>query len=73
MRETPSPTEGKKTVQESTGSHAAAEVADYGVDEKRLLRRLDVHIIPLVMTLYLFSFLDRCVSFVVQQEGYMDS
>ncbi|KAM4057875.1 major facilitator superfamily protein [Hirsutella rhossiliensis] len=56
MRETPSPTEGRKTVQESS---AAAEPADYGVDERRLLKKLDIHIIPLVMTLYLFSFLDR--------------
>lgn len=30
-----------------------------GVDEKKLLRKLDLHIIPLVMALYLFSFLDR--------------
>lgn len=30
-----------------------------GVDEKKLLRKLDLYIIPLVMGLYLFSFLDR--------------
>ncbi|CAM1509126.1 Fc.00g028650.m01.CDS01 [Cosmosporella sp. VM-42] len=29
------------------------------VDEKKLVRKLDLHIIPLVMALYLFSFLDR--------------
>ncbi|KAI1657027.1 DNA-repair protein rad2 [Daldinia decipiens] len=29
------------------------------VDEKKLLRKLDLHIIPLVMLLYTFSFLDR--------------
>ncbi|KAI1087066.1 DNA-repair protein rad2 [Rostrohypoxylon terebratum] len=36
-------------------------VADptFGVDEKKLLRKLDSHIIPLVMLLYTFSFLDR--------------
>ena len=28
-------------------------------DERRLVRKLDLHIIPLVMALYLFSFLDR--------------
>jgi hypothetical protein len=28
-------------------------------DETRLLRRLDMHMIPLIMGLYLFSFLDR--------------
>jgi hypothetical protein len=27
--------------------------------EKRLVRKLDLHLIPLVMSLYLFSFLDR--------------
>ncbi|KAI1377893.1 MFS general substrate transporter [Hypoxylon crocopeplum] len=31
----------------------------FGVDEKKLLRKLDAHIIPLVMLLYTFSFLDR--------------
>lgn len=30
-----------------------------GVDEKRLRRKLDAHLVPLVMGLYLFSFLDR--------------
>lgn len=30
-----------------------------GADEKKLLRKLDLYIIPLVMGLYLFSFLDR--------------
>lgn len=30
-----------------------------GADEKKLLRKLDLYIIPLVMALYLFSFLDR--------------
>ncbi|KAJ1325670.1 MFS transporter ACS family allantoate permease [Microdochium nivale] len=30
-----------------------------GVDERKLLRKLDLHIIPLVMLLYTFSFLDR--------------
>lgn len=29
------------------------------IDEKKLVRKLDLHIIPLVMVLYLFSFLDR--------------
>ncbi|KAI1812821.1 DNA-repair protein rad2 [Poronia punctata] len=29
------------------------------VDEKKLLRKLDLHLIPLVMLLYTFSFLDR--------------
>lgn len=29
------------------------------VAEKKLVRRLDTHLIPTVMLLYLFSFLDR--------------
>ncbi len=29
------------------------------VDEQKLVRKLDWYIIPLVMALYLFSFLDR--------------
>lgn len=29
--------------------------------EKRLVRKLDRHIIPIIMLLYLFSFLDRWV------------
>lgn len=30
-----------------------------GIEEKKLIRKLDVHIIPVVMILYLLSFLDR--------------
>nr|PFH55532.1 hypothetical protein XA68_18110 [Ophiocordyceps unilateralis] len=33
--------------------------ASYRAAERRLVRKLDLHIIPLVMSLYLFSFLDR--------------
>jgi hypothetical protein len=29
------------------------------VDEAKLVRKLDLHLIPLIMALYLFSFLDR--------------
>lgn len=29
------------------------------VDERKLVRKLDLYLIPLVMGLYLFSFLDR--------------
>jgi hypothetical protein len=31
------------------------------VKEKKLVRKLDFHIVPVVMLLYLLSFLDRCV------------
>ena len=37
--------------------------ADLGVSEKKLVRKLDLYLIPLVMALYLFSFLDRWVIF----------
>ncbi|GAP92424.1 putative major facilitator superfamily transporter [Rosellinia necatrix] len=33
--------------------------ANFGVDEQKLVRKLDWHLIPLVMLLYTFSFLDR--------------
>lgn len=32
---------------------------DVKVDERKLVRKMDFHIIPLIMLLYLFSFLDR--------------
>lgn len=34
-------------------------VAELGVDEKRMVRKIDFALIPLVMGLYMFSFLDR--------------
>lgn len=57
------PTTDQTAGEESQGGRPAAEV-DYeelsrGVDEKKLVRKLDLYIIPLVMGLYLFSFLDR--------------
>jgi hypothetical protein len=30
------------------------------IDEKKLVRKLDLHLIPIVMLTYLLSFLDRC-------------
>lgn len=32
---------------------------DLGVDEKKLIRKMDLALIPMVMALYMFSFLDR--------------
>ncbi|KAJ3472324.1 hypothetical protein NLG97_g11087 [Lecanicillium saksenae] len=32
------------------------------VDERKLVRKLDLYLIPLIMMLYLFSFLDRYAS-----------
>jgi hypothetical protein len=37
-----------------------AELAKH-VDERKLVRKLDLYLIPLIMALYLFSFLDRSV------------
>lgn len=47
---------------DASPSHASAQtltLEDLGVDEKALVRKLDVHLLWLVMSLYLFSFLDR--------------
>ncbi|KAI1171870.1 DNA-repair protein rad2 [Nemania sp. FL0916] len=38
---------------------ADVETSNFVVDERRLVRKLDQHLIPLVMLLYTFSFLDR--------------
>lgn len=35
-----------------------AELAKH-VDEKKMVRKMDLYLIPLIMGLYLFSFLDR--------------
>lgn len=41
--------------------HSLSDESDSNsaADEKRLVAKLDFYIIPLVMVLYLFSFLDR--------------
>ncbi|KAK4939433.1 hypothetical protein LTR28_009368, partial [Elasticomyces elasticus] len=41
--------------------------------EKRLVRKLDLHIIPVVMLLYLLSFLDRSASYENRKKKYLDS
>lgn len=52
--------DGKTTkAQEAAAVESDTETLLQGADEKRLLRKLDLNIIPLVMGLYLFSFLDR--------------
>ncbi|KAG5930062.1 hypothetical protein E4U42_003223 [Claviceps africana] len=37
----------------------AVVAASQGVDEARLVRKLDRHLVPLIMAIYLFSFIDR--------------
>lgn len=41
------------------GSGASSLASDYGIDEKKLLRKLDRRILPVLSLLYLLSFLDR--------------
>lgn len=45
--------------QESTSNEAIAPPKIDHVVETKLVRKLDLHIIPIIMMLYLFSFLDR--------------
>ncbi|KAF3068215.1 hypothetical protein CFAM422_007956 [Trichoderma lentiforme] len=52
--------EEKRTqLQDRAAKEPDNETLLQGVDEKKLVRKLDLYIIPLVMALYLFSFLDR--------------
>lgn len=56
------PGPGTDAMSEMTGTVVApgeATLQDLGVDEKKLVRKLDLYLIWLVMGLYLFSFLDR--------------
>ena len=39
----------------------SGEELDEAIDEKKLVRKLDLFLIPVVMLLYLLSFLDRLV------------
>ncbi|KAI0470462.1 MFS general substrate transporter [Xylariaceae sp. FL0804] len=41
------------------GDGGLEDEIDFGVDEKKLVRKLDLHLVPLIMLLYTFSFLDR--------------
>ena len=41
------------------GVSGSQSLQDTILEEKRLVRKLDLYLIPLVMSLYLFSFLDR--------------
>lgn len=48
---------GKVSVASSIG--VPPDPSDYGVNERSLLRKIDLHLLPGVVTLYLLSFLDR--------------
>lgn len=49
----------KVQLDELTNSAAISVAADFGVDERAFLRKLDRKILPGVIVLYLLSFLDR--------------
>jgi len=46
--------ETQETMRSSVDKSAAM-----GINERTLVRKLDLHLIPLIMGLYLFSFIDR--------------
>lgn len=47
--------------------------AAYGLDEKRILRKLDRHLLPGVCVLYLLSFLDRSNVANARLDGLLES
>jgi hypothetical protein len=63
------PVAGEKVLGERDGTIEEKEEAMIGTmgalpeldrkEEKRVVRKMDMHLIPLVMMLYLFSYLDR--------------
>lgn len=57
----PDPAGAPEKAQHDEKSSTSVETGSgvIGVDEKKLVRKLDLYLIPLVMALYLFSFLDR--------------
>ncbi|KAH7008825.1 major facilitator superfamily domain-containing protein [Ilyonectria destructans] len=58
---TTAPTDLGSKTESQVGSTIALSMEEttFGVDEKKLVRKLDLHIVPLIMLLYTFSFLDR--------------
>lgn len=50
---------GSKEQGEEEGEEERGEVYSLSDEEKKLVRKMDLYIIPLVMLLYVFSFLDR--------------
>lgn len=55
----PEMSDTKLEAQTEVGAGMMAEDLTFGVDEKKLVAKLDRRIVPLVMLLYTFSFLDR--------------
>ena len=51
--------EKERTKIEEANSNHSTEESGGEIDEKRLLRKLDWHLLPMVTVLFLLSFLDR--------------
>ena len=51
--------EKEQTKIDETSDHATDESGPDAIDEKKLLRKLDWHLIPCLTILFLLSFLDR--------------
>lgn len=65
----------KAPVEKDVASPAASEqdiAAAYGREEKRILRKLDRHLLPGVCVLYLLSFLDRSNVANARLEGLLN-
>lgn len=64
---TTAPTDVGSKTESQVGSIIALSMEEttFGVDEKKLVRKLDLHIVPLIMLLYTFSFLDRSVIMMI--------
>lgn len=61
------------TREESPLKHHLEPIEIDHAAEKNLVRKLDLYIVPIVMLLYLFSFLDRQVSLDPRDSASQDS
>lgn len=61
LRSRPASVSAAEKANHAEGSRSSLKAGEAvtGADEKKLVRKLDMYLIPLVMALYLFSFLDR--------------
>lgn len=60
LSELPADSPAQSDSENNARNHATSSgIVLGGNEEKRLIRKLDLHIIPVVMMLYLLSFLDR--------------
>lgn len=59
IKDIPPPPTDKKTPLTTSLSTSSIENRDGGINEKALLRKLDLRLLPALTVLYLLSFLDR--------------